>query len=59
MRRIASKPQMIFFLTAWEQVEVLPQKNRQIADYETGAGEQQAEADPGAGAICSRIRRSG
>jgi beta-lactamase regulating signal transducer with metallopeptidase domain len=44
---VANKPQMIFFLTAWEQVEVLPENNRQITDYETGAGDRQAEAASG------------
>jgi beta-lactamase regulating signal transducer with metallopeptidase domain len=40
----ASKPQMIFFLTTWQQVEVLPGKRTAVADYDTGVGDQQNEA---------------
>ncbi len=37
-------PRMIL-LTEWEQVETLPRKNRQMADYDTGAGDPQQNPD--------------
>ncbi len=40
----AHEPKMIL-LTEWEQVETLPGKNRQIADYSTGAGDPQQNAE--------------